>query len=270
MWEHIGGLSIFNSLGQGESTTTTTQQGHNIMTENFSTASADFHESEVISFMAIPYDIPKELLFETWTKIKADPKHEIRESGRLLLPSDAKGELQSRLDDPEVDDLENARPEAHKAGWLSACVKISAVDAAWSAVPDDAPEEDFPPNVGSLLKYAENEVNRLRQERKLAYLIRSEWTDESRCELWTWRGREDCCWSCCRLLDIDNDIPSIDLAKILRKHNSSAKAKQFAIDLRQDRYIESRSVVTELIQEYSQWHRAVDVLQSIVDQKRGA
>ena len=240
------------------------------MTEIVSTASADFHESEVISFMAIPYDIPKELLFETWTKIKAYPEHEIRTENRCLLPTSAKGELQSRLDDPEVDDLENARPEAHKAGWLSACDKISAVDAAWSAVPDDAPEKDFPPNIGSMLEYAESEVERLREARKLAYLIRSEWTDESRCELWTWRGRKDCCSSCCRLLHIDNDIPSAELGRILRKNNSSAKAKQFAIDLREERYIESRSVVTELIKEYGQRNRTVDVLQSIVDQKRGA
>ena len=203
------------------------------MSEIFSTATDDFHEIKIIRFMALPYDIEDSVLLSTWTKIKSDPEHEIRTSSNTcLLPTSAKGELQFRLDDPEIDDIENSRPEAYKNGWRSACEKIAGVDAAFDELPAFVPDDDIPPSIGDLWEYAENEVERMRNERKLAFMTRREWTDESRCEHWTWRGRESCCRCACRLLDVDNDIPSPDLAKILRRNNDGQKMYAFITERR--------------------------------------
>lgn len=243
------------------------------MTEIFFTATDDFHEIEVIRFMALPYDIEDSVLLSTWSQIKSDPEHEIRTENRCLLPTSAKGELQSRLDDPEVDDMENSRPDAYKIGWRSACDKIAVVDASFDALPDFVADHEIPPTVGCLLEYAENEVERLRSERKLAFLTRRTWSDENRCEHWTWKGRESCCWAACRYLDrVDNDIPSIDLSKILRKHSSVQKMNKFIEEHRQEKHVQSRSAINELVQEYSQRLRANVAVENIIadHKKRGA
>ena len=195
------------------------------MTEIFHTATEDFEELESIRSMASTYDIPDDLLVSTWTKIKSDPEHEIRTYHVCRYPSEARAEMHCRIDiDPDIDDMHNSRPDAYKIGWSSACDKIAVVDAIFDALPFDATEEDFPANFAELREYASNEVERLRHERRLTFLARRTWTNENRCAYWTWQGREDCAEYACRYLNkVDNDIPSDDLAKILRKNNSISK-----------------------------------------------
>ena len=138
------------------------------------------------------------------------------------------GEVDDRLVEDEIIDLQYPMPDEYATGWHHACSVIAAVDEQWTAVTDEMADEDLPSSYGDMQDYAAVEVDRLRVARLLKCLAGNP-DPGMRIELWLWqwRGRRDCCKCACDLSWHDGSMTSTALARLLFDLASIKAVRQY-------------------------------------------
>jgi hypothetical protein len=184
-------------------------------------------------FLSQQYLIDRSLIESTYHKICADPKSEIRTSGRFLIPVCPLGELTCRLEAPSLDDFVNPLPVDYDRGWRSTCDDLTNAF-------------DFP----ELSDRAKDEHKRLCTERALTLLSGLSFDAKRRSELWYWSGRRSC-FDCDRNLYLQGFDVS-DSVAILRKSGGPDRVKALTEEFRTERHIESLHRVPGLQRQYFQ------------------
>lgn len=132
--------------------------------------------------------------------------------------------LRRRLEDVDIDDFRNPRPDSFRDGWNQATTKVKENDEALETNPDLG--------LADLMESAEKLILKLHAFKRRMFLKSGGIDDQLRVLIRETWGQFEAFGSAIDLSVVDNDLTSHELAEALRNNDSVQAMRAFITDLK--------------------------------------